>query len=201
MRNLKSATLPVTAMAAFAATAAFSLDALAAPEEYKLDPAHTYVVFKVDHIGYSQAIGRFNEVEGSFVFDEEEPSISDLNVTIQAESVDTNHEERDEHLRSGDFLDVENHPEITFVMTGSEQTDDRTGKIMGDLTILDTTREVTLDVTWNASKPYPFGENYVTGASASTSINRSDFGMNYGVEGGMIGDSVDIEIEIEAIRQ
>lgn len=201
MKTLTSATLPATAMAAFAATAAFSLEALAAPEEYKLDPAHTYVIFKVDHVGYNQAIGRFNEVDGSFVFDEEEPSISDLKVSIQADSVDTNHDERDEHLRGGDFLDVENYPEITFAMTGSEQIDEQTGTITGDLTILDTTREVTLDVTWNASEPYPFGDNYVTGASASTSIDRSDFGMNYGIEGGMIGDSIDIEIEIEAIRQ
>lgn len=198
---MKSTMLPATAMVVFAATASFSLDALAAPEEYKLDPRHTYVIFKVEHLGYNQAIGRFNEVEGSFVFDEEKPSVSDLNVTIAAASVDTNHEERDKHLRGGDFLDVENHPEITFEMTGSEQTDERTGKITGDLTILDTTREVTLDVTWNASKPYPIGDNYVTGVSASTSINRSDFGMNYGVENDMVGDKVDIQIELEAIRQ
>ncbi|MFC4350922.1 YceI family protein [Fodinicurvata halophila] len=198
MKALNKITLPA---AAFAAAACFSLPGLAAPEEYQLDPAHAYVLFKVEHAGYSHTIGRFNDVDGSFVFDEEAPSISDLEVTIQSESVDTNHEKRDEHLRSADFLDVETYPEITFAMTGSEQTGEKTGTITGDLTILDTTREVTLDVTWNKSATSPFGDNYITGASATTTINRSEFGMEYGVESGAVGDEVDIEIEIEAIRQ
>src|SRR5690606_28613069 len=117
------------------------------------------------------------------------------------DSVDSHHEERDEHLRSGDFLAADDHPEIRFVMTGAEPTGERTGKVTGDLTVRGVTRPVTLDVTWNKTGPYPFGSNYVTGISARTTLKRSEFGMTYGVENGLVGDEVEVIIELEAIRQ
>ncbi len=175
--------------------------AQAEPARYQLDPEHVTVAFLVEHIGYAKTLGRFLEVEGSFVFDESVPALSDLQVTIETESVFTAHEQRDEHVRSDDFLDAGAHPEITFVMTGTEQTGPRRGKVMGDLTVRGVSQPVTLDVTWNKSGKYPYNENYVTGISARTTVKRSDFGMTYALDNGLVGDEVEILIEAEAIRQ
>ncbi len=173
----------------------------AEPARYKLDPDHVAVAFLVKHIGFARTLGQFLEVEGSFVFDESVPSVSDLEVTIEGDSVFTAHERRDDHVRSDDFLAADEHPEITFVMTAAEQTGARSGTVVGDLTIRGVTRPVTLEVTWNRSGKYPFNDNYVTGVSARTTIQRSDFGMTYALENGLVGDEVEILIEAEAIRQ
>lgn len=146
-------------------------------------------------------LGLFLDGEGSFTFDPEARTLSDLSVTIPAASVFTDHEERDEHVRGSDFLDAGSHPEITFVGTGAEPTGERTGRVTGDLTLRGVTRPVTLDVTWNKSAAYPFGDKYVIGISARTTIRRSDFGMTYAVENGWVEDEVDLIIELEAIRQ
>lgn len=184
---------PVLALAA--------LPARAEPARYVIDPDHTVVAFLVSHIGYEKVLGRFTEVSGGYRFDEAAPSLSDLEVTIAAASVDTGHEARDEHLRGKDFFDVAAHPEIRFAMTGAEQTGPRGGRVTGDLTLRGVTRPVTLEVTWNKTGPYPFGDSYVTGISARTSLKRSDFGMTYGVADGLVGDEVELIIEAEAIRQ
>ncbi len=175
--------------------------AAAAPEAYEIDPAHLSIGFLVHHIGYADTLGMFLEGAGRFTFDAEARTLSDLTVTIRADSVFTNHERRDGHLRGGDFLDVETHPEITFVGTGAEPTGERTGRVTGDLTILGVTQPVTLDVTWNKSGPYPFGNSYAIGISARTVVQRSAFGMTYAVDNGWVGDEVAVIIELEAIRQ
>ena len=175
--------------------------AAAAPEVYRIDPDHLSIGFLVHHIGFADTLGMFLEAEGGFTFDPEALALSDLSVTIQADSVFTNHGRRDDHLRGGDFLDVETHPEITFVGTAAEPTDERTGRVTGDLTILGVTQPVTLDVTWNKSGPYPFGDTYVIGISARTVVQRSAFGMTYAVDNGWVGDEIAVIIELEAIRQ
>jgi len=177
------------------------LAAAAEPRTYHIDPEHFGIAFKVMHIGYHRVPGLFLKGEGSFVFDEEVPALSDLRVTIEAASVFTDHEARDGHLRSGDFLDAEAHPRITFVMTGAEPTGERTGIVRGDLTLRGVTRPVDLDVTWNKSGRYPWGDHYVTGITARTTIRRSDFGSVYALDGDLVGDEVAIEIELEAIRE
>jgi polyisoprenoid-binding protein YceI len=175
--------------------------AVAAPYQYRIDPEHFTAAFTVRHIGYADALGQFLRGGGSFVFDEEARRLSDLRVEIDAASVFTNHKARDEHLRSKDFLDAAGpHAAITFVGRSAEPTGERTGKVTGDLTVRGVTRPVTLDVTWNKSGQYPFGENYVVGISARTTLRRSDWGMTYGVEGGLVGDEVGVVIELEAIR-
>ncbi|WP_119165850.1 YceI family protein [Algihabitans albus] len=175
--------------------------AQAEPARYVLDPEHVAVAFLVEHIGYAKTLGKFLSVEGSFVFDETVPAVSDLEVAIVADSVFTAHERRDDHVRSGDFLAADDHPEITFVMTGAEPSGPRTGRILGDLTIRGVTRPVSLDVTWNKSGKYPFNDNYVTGISARATVKRSDFGMTYALENELVGDEIEILIEAEAIRQ
>lgn len=184
-----------------AALAAFPLAALAETDRYQLDPDHTAVFFTVGHVGYAKTLGIFGKVNGSFAYDMDTQELSDVEVTIDAASVTTFHKARDGHVRNGDFLDVANHPEITFVATGGTPHSDTAGTVTGDLTILGTTQPVTLDVTLNKADTYPFGhEKFVLGLSIDTSIERSDFGMMYAVENGFVGDTVEISIETEAMR-
>jgi polyisoprenoid-binding protein YceI len=175
--------------------------AAAAPALYRIDPEHLVVAFTVRHIGYHDVLGQFLEAEGSFTLDEEARTVSGIRVAIDAGSVFTNHKARDEHVRGGDFLDAGKHPAIRFVGTSAEPTGERTGRVTGDLTILGVTRPVTLDVTLNKVGPYPFGGNYVAGVSARTTLRRSEFGMAYGVAGDLVGDEVNVMIELEAIRE
>jgi polyisoprenoid-binding protein YceI len=194
-------TLRLALLAAFVAALAHAAPAAAAPARYRLDPEHLSIGFLVGHIGYADVLGQFLRAEGSFVLDEEARSVTEIEVTIDAASVFSNHAARDEHVRKADFLDVARFPSITFVGTGARATGPSTGTIEGNLTIRGVTRPVTLDVTLNKTGPYPFGENYVAGVSARTSIRRSEFGMTYAVENGWVGDEVQVIIELEAIRE
>ena len=168
---------------------------------YEIDPEHFSILFSADHIGYQQQLGMFLDGSGSFRFDETTNELADLVVEIDAASVFTNHQARDNHLRSGDFLDAEAHPMIRFVMTEAEPLSDIRGTITGDLTFRGVTQPVTLDVRLNKVGAYPWGPNYVVGVSADTVIRRSDFGSTYALEGGMVGDEIPLTFEIEAIRQ
>jgi polyisoprenoid-binding protein YceI len=192
----------LTALAILVGASLQPVAARATPARYILDPNHMSIGFLISHVGFERLLGIFREAEGSFVFDEQNPAVSDIDVTIKAASVFTNHDERDEHLRKPDFLWAEKYPEITFRGTSAEQTGPRSGKVIGDLTMRGVTKPVTLDVVWNKSGQYPFGDmHYATGISARAKIKRSDFGMTYAVEGGLVGDEVEIILEFEAIRQ
>lgn len=176
-------------------------DARAEPARYVIDPEHFSLAFEATHIGYANTIGLFLRGEGGFIFDEDARTLSDLVVTVPVASVFTNHQARDEHLRSGDFLAAGEHAEARFVMTEAEPTGERTGRVTGDLTLRGVTRPVTLDVTWNKSGKYPYNENYVVGISARTVIRRSAWGMTYAVDNGWVSDEIPLRIELEAIRQ
>jgi polyisoprenoid-binding protein YceI len=194
--------IALSTLTLLAGTLLHPLPSRAAPERYQLDANHMAIAFLVSHVGFAKTLGQFTRAEGTFVFDPEKPAVSDIAVTIDAASVDTQHEERDKHLRAQDFLWVEQHPQITFRGTAAEQTAPRTGRITGDLTIRGVTKPVTLDVVWNKSGQYTFGDmHYATGISARTKIKRSDFGMTYALEGGMVGDEIEIILEFEGIRQ
>ncbi len=194
-------TLRVSALA-FATGLLLAAPASAEPALYEIDEEHVAVAFLVRHIGYADTLGQFLEVEGSFRYDEATQSLSDLEVVIEAESIFSNHDKRDEHVRNADFLDVDDHPEIVFVGTAATPSSDTAGTVTGDLTLLGVTRPVTLDVTLNKSGVYPFGHKRpVLGISARTTIKRSDFGMTYAVENGFVGDEVQVIIELEAIKQ
>ena len=177
--------------------------AAAEPAAYKIDQSHLAIGFLVRHIGYADTLGMFLEAEGSFVFDEAARSVSDIEVTVEADSVFTNHDKRDDHLRGKDFLNADDHEVIRFVGREAKATGDNTGTVTGDLTLLGVTRPMTLDVTLNKIGPYPFGAGppYVIGISARGTVKRSEFGMMYAVENGWVGDEVALTIEFEAIRQ
>lgn len=196
--------LRVATLAAVLAALAFATAANAEPRRFVIDPEHTTVAFLVGHIGYERVLGLFEEVKGEFVYDEATRELKSGSVTIQADSLYSNHERRDAHVTGEDFLNAEEYPEIRFEATGYEPTGEHTGKLHGDLTVLGETRPVTLDLTINKIAPYPEAmpsQPYVLGASARGSIMRSDFGMTYGVENGLVGDKVQFIIEFEARRQ
>ena len=176
--------------------------AAAEPARYELDPAHTTVAFLVEHIGFAKTLGQFLMVSGSYTFDAETAELSDVRVVVDTASVDTHHEARDQHVRSGDFLDAEEHPTMTFTADGARQTGERTFVVTGELTLLGTTRPLTLEATVNKRAPYPIGDRAeVMGVSARGALKRSEFGMTYGVADNLVGDDVEIVIEFEARRR
>lgn len=187
-----------------ATSAALSTCAIAANADmarYELDPTHTAIYFTIDHIGYAKTLGVFTDVTGSFIYDTDTQELKDVEVVIQAASVNTFNEARDGHVRNRDFLDVATYPEITFVANGGTPTDTNSGTVTGRLTVLDQTLPITLKVTLNKAAEYPFGhKREVLGLSLDTSILRSEFGMDYGVANGLVGDEVTINIETEAIK-
>lgn len=184
-----------------------SVPAAAEPAQYEVDPDHFSIGFLVDHAGYGKVLGMFLEGSGSFTFDEDARTLSDVRIVIRTESVFTNHEKRDDHLRSPDFLNADEFPEMVFAAPGGTATGDRTGRIDGTLTLLGVSQPVSLDVTWNKSAEYPFGgglfsdKPYVTGISARGRFKRSAFGMTYGIDGDLVGDDVELILELEAQRK
>ena len=186
---------------ATALLAALSTTAHADMAAYELDSEHTTVFFTIDHIGYAKTLGLFTTVSGSFMYDEDTQELGSVDVMIEAASLESFNQARDNHVLGSDFLDVQAHPAITFTATEGTPSSDTNGTVTGDLTILGQTLPVTLDVTLNKSAPYPFGHGRdVLGLSMTASINRSDYGMSYGVDNGLVGDTVDIQIETEAMK-
>jgi polyisoprenoid-binding protein YceI len=170
---------------------------------YVIDPSHTQLGFAVRHMAVSKVRGRFSTFEGTLEL-AENPEDSKASLTIDASSVDTRDENRDNHLRTNDFFDVPNHPTWTFVSTAVKTVTPTEWKVTGDLTIRGTTRPVTLDVTLEGVVKDPYG-NHRVGFSGSTSIDREDFGVSFGAvmeAGGLVvAKKVDIEIELEAVLQ
>ncbi len=184
-----------------AATAAIFLvpaSAQAQIETYSFDKAHTQILFFVNHLGFSNSQGEFHEYDGQFIFDRDEPAKSSVDVTIQTASIDMDDEKWDAHMKNADFFDVEKFPTMTFKSTGIEVTGENTANITGDLTILGVTKPAVLAVTHNKSDKHAFSGKYVAGFSATTTIKRSEYGMEYGLP--LIGDEAQVRIEVEGIR-
>lgn len=187
-----------------AATVAGALFTLAAPayaakpDAYTFDKVHTQIFFSVSHLGFSFSTGSFTGFDGGFTFSEEKPEQSSVNVTIDASSLSLHDAKWEEHVKSADFLNVAEHPSISFKSTKVEKTGDNTGRITGDLTLLGVTKPVTLEVVFNKAAIHPYSKQFVAGFSATAALMRSDFGMDYGLPG--IGDEVNISIEVEGIR-
>lgn len=168
-------------------------------EIYEFDKAHTQILFFVDHLGFSKSQGEFHEYDGMFEFNRNEPEKSKVEITIQTSSIDMDDEKWNESMTSKKFFDVEKFPMMTFKSTKIEKTGEETANITGDLTILETTKPVTLNVTFNKAGVHPFNQKYVAGFSATTKVKRSEFNMTYGLP--MVGDEVDIMLEVEGFRQ
>ena len=170
---------------------------------WQIDPAHTEVGFAVKHMMLATVKGRFADVSGTITIDEADIANSSVDVTISAASVDTKQEQRDAHLRSADFFDVENHPELTFRSRQVKSAGDGKLRIVGDLTIRGTTREAVLETTEEGRGKDPWGNERV-GFSATTSIDRREFGLtwNNALEAGgvLVGNDVRISLDVEAVK-
>ena len=176
--------------------------AMAEPETYIIDDEHFSMSFEVNHIGYAPVMGMFRDVEGQFDYDEETRQLTSGTLTFKSKSVFTNHDKRDGHLRNDDFLNSGKFPDITFEITGFENTGDNTGIVTGDLTLLGKTRPVDVDVTLNKSADYPIGhEDYTLGITAEATIKRSNWGMTYGIDQDLVGDDVRLRFGLEAVKE
>ena len=174
----------------------------AEPRLYEIDPQHLTLGFLVEHVGFARVLGRFPEAEGTFTFDEATGEISNVRVVVKTASVDTTVEPRDRHLKSADFLNVEKFPEMVFESKGTTKLEGRKGELRGYLALVGITRPLALSVTWNKSAISPLpGKPYVAGMSARASFPRSEFGMSYGVADGLVGDDVELLVELEAHRR
>ena len=172
---------------------------------WKIDPSHSHVEFAVRHLMISTVKGRLNEVEGFATLGETADTVVGVDVTIQTASIDTRNEQRDAHLRSADFFDVERFPTITFRSRRVEGNPlDGSFSLIGDLTIRGVTREVTLKAMSEGRARDPWGGERA-GFSARTKINRGDFGLtwNQALEAGgvVVSDEVRVSIEVELVAQ
>lgn len=171
---------------------------------WELDTAHTGVHFKVRHLMVSYVRGDFEKISGRIVYDEKDISRSSADITIGAASINTRVAKRDDHLRSPDFLDAAKYPVITFKSKKVEKAGDGRLKMTGDLTIRGVTREVVLDVQGPAPPIKDLEGKTRVGGSASTKIDRKDFGLtwNKAIESGgvVVGDEVEITIDVEVVK-
>ncbi len=172
--------------------------------DYALDPAHSRIGFVARHAMVTKVRGAFNEFTGTAHLDGENPNRSSAQLRIQAASIDTRNADRDGHLRSNDFLQMDEHPEITFTTTEITWTGQDSFDVTGDLTIKGTTRSVTVPFTFEGQATDPFG-NVRVGFEGSTTINRKDFGVTWNATletgGVLVSDKVTLEFEVSAIKQ
>ncbi len=170
---------------------------------YTLDPSHCRIGFSARHAMVTKVRGAFNDFDGSGYIDEDDPSKSHFEVTIKATSIDTRNPDRDNHLRSNDFLAMEEYPEITFRSTGVEKVADRDFRVTGDLTIRGVTKPVTVDLEFTGSVIDPWG-NVRLGFEGGTTINRKDWGVNWNAAleagGVLVSEKVNLEFELAAIK-
>jgi polyisoprenoid-binding protein YceI len=169
--------------------------------EYEVDPSHTQVMFKVRHMGISTVTGRFNRFAGTFAYDPENPAGSWVTATIDAASIDTDNDRRDNHLRSSDFFAADSYPTLTFESTSVEPAGDGRLKVAGDLSIRGVTKPVVLDVVLEGAA-LGQGGRPMTGWTAQTTIDRMDYGLRWNrlteAGGWVVADEVRILLEVEA---
>jgi polyisoprenoid-binding protein YceI len=186
----------LTALSLLVVTPAF-----AAPTTYAFDPAHSAATFSIKHLGISTVRGEFGKMKGMVELDRGNPRASKVDATIDAASVSTREPKRDAHLKSPDFFDVAKFPTLSFKSTRVETAPGGGLKLTGDLTIHGVTKSVTFDVQpLSPDTKTPFGTTIV-GTSATTRINRRDFGITGGTAGVMVGDEVNITLDLELVKQ
>jgi len=170
---------------------------------YVIDPTHSRIGFVARHAMVTKVRGSFNEFEGSGYFDAENPANSEVRLTIQAASIDTRNADRDAHLKSNDFFDMDTYPEIVFESTSVEQLDTENYRVAGDLTIKGVTKPVTVDFEYTGTAVDPY-QNQRIGFEGRTTVNRKDWGVNWNAAleagGVLVSEKVTLEFEVSAIR-
>ena len=176
--------------------ALLTLPVLAIADSYTIDPTHTYPNFKISHLGFSTMHGRFGKTSGKITMNRDKGSGS-VDVVIDVASIDTGMRKRDDHLRSPDFFNAVEFPQMTF-KSNEVRFSGKGATVTGKLTIRGVSKTVVLDVPSINCGTHPFNKKQVCGFDATTQFKRSDFGMTYGLPG--IGDEVRLEIEVEAFK-
>ncbi|MBI2799568.1 MAG: YceI family protein [Gammaproteobacteria bacterium] len=191
MQVAKFLRLPGCAFAlALATTPAIAAD-------YTIDLSHSFIQFRISHLGYSVLNGRFNDFAGTLQWDKAKPAASNIALTIKTASIDSNWAERDKHIRSKDFLEVEKFPDASFKST--KFTGDATaGKLEGELTLHGVTKPVTLDVKAVGEGDDPWG-GYRAGFTGTTTLKRGDFGINYNL--GPSAETMQFDLFVEGIKK
>ena len=184
-------------LALVAALAVASSAAFAAPVTYKIDPNHTSVVASWSHFGFSNPIANFGGAEGTITYDPANVGTSKVEVTLPLSGLDSHVQKFDEHLRSADFFDAEKYPDITFKSTKVEAAGGKKLRVFGDLTIKGVTRQVVLDTTINKIGEQPMAKRAAAGFDATTTIKRSDFGVDKYAPN--VSDNVTLRITTEAV--
>jgi polyisoprenoid-binding protein YceI len=171
--------------------------------DYTLDTTHTRIGFSARHAMVTKVRGAFNEFEGRIHLDAANPAASSAELTIQVASIDTRNAQRDEHLRANDFFDAPSFPQITFKSTSVEQIDGDNYEVTGDLTIKDVTKSVTVDWEFSGLVTDPWGNQRV-GFEGKTTLNRTDYGVNFNAAleagGVLVSEKVTLEFEVSAIK-
>ena len=170
---------------------------LAQGADYTIDPTHSFVEFRIQHLGYSWLYGRFNDIKGNFSHDPAKPESGKFTVEISTDSVDTNHAERDKHLRSPDFLDVKKYPKASFKSTGYKESSDG-GILEGIFTLHGVSKKITIDVKKVGEGKDPWG-GYRAGFIGKMTFKKSDFGITYNL--GPAGEQIEFDLGIEGIRK
>lgn len=181
-------------------SAVILLPTQALAEKYVIDTkgAHAFILFRIQHLGYSWLSGRFNTFSGNFTYDEKNPSASSVQVDIDPASIDSNHAERDKHLRSDDFLDVEKFPKAGFKSTSFSEKANGKAVLKGNLTLHGVTRPVVIDVEHIGHGEDPWG-GYRRGFEGTTKIALADYGIKYNL--GPKSKEVELTLSVEGIRQ
>lgn len=196
----KTPAAPAKAEAAKAEAPSVSTDIATAPAgEYVLEKNHASIAFKVRHMGFADYLMRFNDFDATIKLDPAAPEKSSVSATISPASLDANNAKLTEHVSGKDFFNVATFPTVTFASTKIEKTGANTGKIMGNLTLLGVVKPVVLDATFIGGGKHMMFQKHDIGFKATTTIKRSDFGMNYGL--GMVGDDVAVEINAEFVQK
>lgn len=190
----------INKMTVVALATTFLLSTQALADKYVIDTkeAHAFIQFRIQHLGYSWLTGRFNTFSGSFEYDEKNPANALVVVEIDTASVDSNHAERDKHLRGDDFLDVEKYPTAKFVSTSFKEKGDGTAVLEGNLTLHGVTKPVTIDVEHVGHGEDPWG-GYRRGFEGRTRIALADFDINYNL--GPKSKELELILSVEGIRQ
>lgn len=170
---------------------------------WQIDSSHSHINFTARHMMISKVRGSFESFSGTVNFNEENPVNSTVDIAVDLSSINTRDAQRDGHLKSPDFFDVASHPTMRFVSTRVEQIDENNGRLIGDLTIKGVTHEVALDVEYAGVAKSPWGTESA-GFSATGSLNRKDWGLNWNqaleTGGVLVGDKINIEIELELVK-
>lgn len=178
------------------------LSTSAVAEDYVIDKKgqHAFIQFKVKHLGYSWLLGRFNDFDGTFSYDEKNPSKAKIQVNINPASVDSNHAERDKHLRSPDFLNVGAHPKSTFVSNSFKELGNGKAALTGTFTLNGVTRDITIDVIHTGAGPDPWG-GYRRGFEGTTTLKLTDYNIAKAAMLGPAAAEIQLYFSFEGVRQ